>query len=116
MIFHADYRGQGEYLKFNPELKAELQRRGELGLAVSRALAPRLNRATRTRIPGALAASGHVVDDGIGGVHHDRMQLSVVFDVSTPEAYGAAATWPHNRRNPAAADYLRVAIPVIERG
>lgn len=112
MEFHADYRSQGEYLRHDPELKGELQRRALLGLTIATALAPRLRHPTRNRVPGALAASGRVVDQGTDDAHHDHMALRVEFTID----YAAAATWPHNRRNPAAADYLRAAIPAMERG
>jgi hypothetical protein len=103
--YDPDYAGIAGYLKADPELRAELYRRAEMGLTVAKALAPR-----RT---GALAASGHVADDGVGGVHHDRMQVSVVFTVT----YAAAATYRF-RHNPdeAARAYLMAAIPVIEKG
>jgi hypothetical protein len=104
--YDPDYAGINAYLKYDPELRAELYRRAEMGLTVAKALAPR-----RT---GALAASGHVTDDGIGGVHSgDRMQVSVVFTVT----YTAAATYRF-RHNPdeAARAYLMAAIPVIEKG
>lgn len=108
-----DYRGIGDYLKVDPELHAELRRRAQLGVTVARALAPRLQHPRSDRVRGALAASGTVTDDGIGGVKHDRMQLSVVFTID----YTAAATYRH-RRNPdhAARAYLMVVIPVIEKG
>lgn len=112
-----DYSGIGAYLRDDPELKAELTRRAELGLAVARALAPRLQRPTRDRVRGALAASGHVEDLGIGasapGRFGDgrRMTLAVVFDIE----YTAAATFRF-RGNPdeTAQAYLLAAIPVIE--
>lgn len=116
MRYDPDYAGIAAYLREDPELKAELRRRAEMGLSVARALAPRLKRPSRDRVRGELAASGEVTDDGIGGIHHDRMQLSVTFDV--PQGYAAAATWPHrgHTRDPAAKDYLVAAIPIIERG
>lgn len=103
--YDPDYAGIAGYLREDPELRAELYRRAEMGLTVARALAPR-----RT---GALAASGHVTDDGVGGVHHDRMQVSVVFTVT----YTAATTYRF-RHNPdeTARAYLMAAIPVIEKG
>lgn len=83
MKYVPDHVGTGMYLKFEPALRAELERRAHLGVSVGAALAPR-----RT---GALARSGHVEFDGAsGGANHDRMQFSVVFDVP----YAAAATWP----------------------
>lgn len=113
-----DRQGTGDYLKFDVDLKAELARRGELGLSIARALAPRLKTPRRDRVVGELAASGQVTDDGVGGFFHDRMQLSVTFDV--PEGYAAAATWPHRRGggrgSPNAKDYLLAALPAIERG
>jgi hypothetical protein len=111
--YRPDYAGIAGYLKSDPELRAELRRRAELGLTVARALAPRLREPRPDRIPGALAASGKVTDDGIGGVHHDRMQFSVVFDIF----YAAAVTYRF-RHNPdqAARAYLMAAIPVIEKG
>lgn len=115
MRYDPDRRGIGDYLKFDPELKVELARRAELGLAVARALAPVLKHPQRDRVPGELKGSGHVEDDGVGGFHHDRMQLSVVFDPF--QGYGAAATFPHRRHpDPTARDYLLAAIPMIERG
>lgn len=114
MDYTPDYEGIGRYLRESPDLRNELHRRAELGLTVARALAPVQRHATRDRVPGTLKASGHVVDDGLDDVHHDRMQISVVFD---PEpGYGAAATFPKRHPNPNAADYLRAAIPIIERG
>lgn len=77
-----DHVGTGAYLRTDPALHAELLRRAELGLATARALAPR-----RT---GRLAASGHIESGPGHGIHGDRMQLSVIFDVP----YAAAATWP----------------------
>jgi len=78
-----DHSGTGSYLRSSPELRAELERRAHLGVSVGAALAPR-----RT---GKLAESGHVEDGDLGmQSHHDRMVLSVVFDVD----YAAAATWP----------------------
>lgn len=111
--YEPDRAGTGAYLKADPALRQELRRRAELGLTVARALAPRLKTPRSGRVPGALAASGHITDDGIGGVHRDRMQLSVVFDVE----YTAAATYRF-RHNPdeAARAYLMAAIPVIEKG
>jgi hypothetical protein len=108
-----DYSGIGEYLKTDPELRAELHRRAEMGLTVARALAPRLQQPRAGRVPGALAASGHVTDDGLDEAKHDRMQLSVVFTVE----YAAAATYRF-RRNPdhLARAYLVAAIPIIEQG
>lgn len=108
-----DYGGIASYLKSDPELHQELRRRAELGLTVARALAPRLDAPRNGRIPGALAASGHVTDDGLGGAKHDRMQVSIVFDVT----YTAAATYRF-RHNPdeAARAYLMAAIPIIEKG
>jgi hypothetical protein len=76
--------GIAQYLRNEPALRDELERRAHLGAAVGAALAPR-----RT---GELARSGHVEFDGPnGGVKHDRMQYSVIFDVP----YAAAATWPN---------------------
>lgn len=83
MKYTPDHVGTGMYLRFDGDLRHELERRAHLGVAVGAALAPR-----RT---GALARSGHVEYGGpTGGVHHDRMEFSVVFDVP----YAAAATWP----------------------
>lgn len=112
-----DYAGIGRYLREDPELKAELHRRAELGLTVARALAPRLRVARSGRVPGALAASGHVEDLGVTasapGRFGDgqRMELAVVFNIE----YAAAATYRF-RHNPneAARAYLLAAIPVIE--
>lgn len=83
MKYTPDHVGTGAYLRSSPELRALLERRAHLGLAVGRALAPR-----RT---GKLAMSGHVESGDLGMQrHHDRMVFSVVFDVP----YAAAATWP----------------------
>jgi len=77
--------GIGGYLRADPELAGMLEARAQGGLAVGRALAPH-----RT---GKLAESGHVEFDGIGGIAHDRMQYSVVFDID----YAAGATWTPDR-------------------
>lgn len=83
MKYTPNHAGIGSYLRSSPELRAELERRAHLGVAVGAALAPR-----RT---GKLAASGHVEDGDLGMQHHhDRMSFSVVFDIP----YAAAATWP----------------------
>jgi hypothetical protein len=114
MRYTPDEAGTGRYLREDPALRAELHRRGELGLTVARALAPRLKAPRRDRIPGALAASGQITDDGLGGIHHDRMQLSVTVDVAP--GYAAAATFPKKHPDPTARDYLLAAIPIIEKG
>jgi hypothetical protein len=114
MQYSEDYEGIGRYLRESQELRTELHRRAEMGLNIARALAPVLNHATHDRVPGALKASGHVTDDGLDDIHHDRMQLSIVFDPDP--GYGAAATFPHRHPNPSARDYLTAAIPIIERG
>lgn len=100
MRYTPDRAGVAGYLRFEPALKRELERRAYLGLAVGVALAPR-----RT---GALAASGRVQDDGPnGGAKHDRMQVSVIFDIP----YAAAATWtPDNTA------YLDAAKAAMEGG
>jgi hypothetical protein len=116
--YDPDYAGIGRYLREDAELKAELHRRADLGLTLARALAPRLKAPRDGRIPGALAASGHIEDLGVAasapGRFGDgqRMTLAVVFDIS----YAAAATYRF-RHNPneAARAYLLAAIPVIER-
>lgn len=83
MQYTPDHVGVAAYLRTCPELRAVLEVRAQLGVAVGAALAPR-----RT---GKLAASGHVVEGDLGmQTHHDRMVFSVVFDVP----YAAAATWP----------------------
>jgi hypothetical protein len=83
MKYVPDHVGTGAYLKSSPELRALLEQRAHLGLAVGRALAPH-----RT---GKLAASGHVESGDLGMQrHNDRMVFSVVFDIP----YAAAATWP----------------------
>lgn len=112
--YKADEAGIGRYMREDPELKVELRRRAEMGLTLARALAPRLQRPHAGRVPGALAASGQVTDDGIGGApgkYGPRMHFSVVFTVE----YAAAATYRF-RRNPdhLARAYLLAAIPIIE--
>lgn len=83
MKYTPNHVGTGAYLRSSPELRAELERRAHLGVSVGAALAPR-----RT---GRLAGSGHVENGDLGmQTRHDRMVLSVVFDVP----YAAAATWP----------------------
>lgn len=114
MDYTPDPESTGRWLREDPELKDELRRRGQLGLTVATALAPIQARPTANRVPGTLAASGEVVDDGVGGIHHDRMQLSIVFEVD--QGYAAAATFPKRYPDPTAADYLRAAIPIIEKG
>jgi hypothetical protein len=103
--YHPDSAGIGAYLRSDPDLRAELHRRADLGLTVARALAPRHT--------GALAATGHVEDSGLDDAHHDRMQISVIFTID----YAAAATYRF-RHNPdeTARAYLMAAIPVIEKG
>lgn len=102
MKYTPDHVGVAGYLRFEPDLRAELERRALLGLSVGAALAPR-----RT---GALARSGHVEFDGTnGGVKHDRMQVSVVFDVP----YAAAATWPYGHDRTA---YLQAVKAAMEAG
>lgn len=94
-----DHVGTGNYLKHEPALRAELYRRAILARDVAVALAPR-----RT---GKLAGTGHIEFDGTtGGMKHDRMQYSIVFDIS----YAAAATWPTRT------SYLEAAIAVAEAG
>jgi hypothetical protein len=101
--YRPDYSGTRKYLQFNSDLQRLLHRRALLGLGVAAGLAPR-----RT---GSLAASGEVRDDGPnGGVNGDRHQFSIHFTVT----YAVPATYP--RRDPEARDYLRAAIPVMERG
>lgn len=98
-----DYRGIRSYLNNSPQLRKELHRRAILGLGVAVGLAPR-----RTN---ALASSGEVVFDGSDqGKDHDRMQYSIQFTVH----YAVPVTFP--KRFPDARDYLRAAIPIIERG
>lgn len=104
MKYKTDPRAVGVWLKTDRGLNAELKRRAHLGLAVGRALAPR-----RT---GALAASGKIVDDGLGGVNRDRMQVSVVFD----EEYTAAVTFDKRRRQQITRAYLFAVKAVIEAG
>lgn len=99
MKYTPDHVSTGAYLRTCPELAATLHKRATMGLEVARALAPR-----RT---GRLAASGHVEYDGIGGIHYDRMQYSIVFDI----AYAAAATYPPG---PDERLYLLAAVAVIE--
>jgi hypothetical protein len=97
-----DRKGTGAYLKSSPGLRAELERRAHLGLAVGMSLAPFLT--------GALRSSGEVRFDGTnGGIKRDRMQFSIVFDVP----HAAAATWPygHDRTS-----YLDAAKAVVEAG
>lgn len=95
-----DHVGTGMYLMNEPALRAELERRAYLGLAVAVALAPK-----RT---GRLAASGEVTSDGVGGVNHDRMQVSIQFEVS----YAVPASFPDADED----DYLQAAVAVIEAG
>lgn len=98
-----DRRGTRRYLQYSPELKRELHRRALLGVAAAAGLMHH-----RT---GAMAASGHVEDDGPnGGVRGDRMQYSVVFDIP----YAAPATW-HNAEA-VALDALRAAKALMSRG
>jgi hypothetical protein len=120
MDYTPDYPGFDLYLQTSPELNAELHRRAELGLTIAVALAPVYTGRSNIRIPGTLKASGHVEDDGIGGIHFDRMQVSVVFDPigTNDDGYGAAGTYQHQRggvRNKNV-DYLIAAIPMIEAG
>ncbi len=96
--------GVRAYLTQSPELKAELRRRAQIGLAVGRALAPRRS--------GTLASSGRVVDDGIGGAKRDRMQLSVLFDAE----HAAAVTFGYRRRPGGHRAYLEAVKAVIEAG
>jgi hypothetical protein len=119
MDYTPDYAGIAEYLNTSPELQAELERRADLGLNLARALAPVYTGRTRNRVPGTLRESGHTEFDGpLQGVHHDRMQVSVVFDpVGTNEdGYGAAGTYQHQRggKRNSNTDYLKAAIPIIE--
>lgn len=96
-----DHHGTGEYLRNEPALRAELERRGHLGLAVADSLSP-----FRT---GKLRASGHVTYNGRGGIHKDRMEVEVVFDVD----YAAAATYPPG---PDERAYLVAAKAAMEAG
>ena len=115
MQYTPDYDGISRYLRQSPDLRTELHRRGQLGLTVARALAPVLKSPTHDRVPGELKASGHVEDGDVSdSAKHDRMVVEVVF--GPEQGYGAAATFPHRHPNPNAADYLRAAIPIIERG
>lgn len=93
-----DHVGTGAYLRSDPSLRSELERRAYLGLAVARSLAPR-----RT---GRLAESGHVESGPGHGIHGDRMQFTVVFDID----YAAGATWPNRTA------YLEAAQAVMEAG
>lgn len=104
MRYTHDGAAWGLYLRESPDLRSELHRRAQIGLAVGRALAPRRS--------GDLAASGKVVDDGVGGAHRDRMQLSVVFDV----IYAASATFPQRRNQERTRRYLEAVKAVIEAG
>lgn len=106
--------GMAGYLAGDPDLRAELRRRADMGLQVAAALAPRLRRPRRDRVVGALAASGHVVDDGVQPVYKGvpRMQYSVVFDVD----YAAAATYDRRRSRNVTTAYLLAAKTVMERG
>jgi len=92
-----DHVGTGAYLRNEPALRSELERRAHLGVAVGASLAPH-----RT---GKLASSGHVEVDPKG----DRMRYSVVFDVP----YAAAATYPPG---PDERMYLLAAIAAMEAG
>lgn len=102
--YTANARGISNYLKHDRDLKKELHRRMILGMGVAVGLAPR-------GPTGRLAASAEIVDDGPnGGINHDRMQLSLHFMVH----YAVPVTYP--KRQPDARDYLRAAIPAMERG
>jgi hypothetical protein len=104
-----DHRGTGDYLQHSPELKAELMRRAGLGLSVATSLA-KIGRANDPH-RGALKVSGRVTDDGPhGGIHHDRMQVSVQFVVP----HAVPATFRNKYHGPAV-DYLRAALAVMGR-
>lgn len=101
MRYNPDRTGIAAYLNTSPELRETLRRRAMLGASVAASLAPKRS--------GRLAASIHVEDDGPNqGVHHDRMQFSIV--VSVP--YAVPASFP----DPAEDDYLQAAISVMEGG
>lgn len=104
MRYTPDKRSTGVYMRTDPDLKAELRRRADLGLAAARG-----NIRNDT---GQLARSGHVEDMGArGGRKRDRMELQVVFDA--PHAAAVEfGTRGGRRRRP----YLRPVIPIIERG
>lgn len=104
MKYTADQAAWGVYMRTSPDLRSELRRRAQLGLAVGRALAPR-----RT---GRLAASGKVVDNGIGGANRDRMELAVLFDAD----HAAAVTFGYRRRPGGDRAYLEAVKAVIEAG
>lgn len=104
MKYHHDEAAWGVFMRTSPELKGELRRRAQLGLAVGRALAPR-----RT---GRLASSGRVVDNGIGGVNRDRMELAVLFDAE----HAAAVTFGYRGRPGGNRAYLEAVKAVIEAG
>lgn len=112
MRYDPNHVGLSGYLRESPELKVEMLRRARTGLAVGQALAPRLSRPRRDRVPGALAASGHVVDDGIGGARHDRMQVSVIFDVF----YAVNVSFDQRRAREITRAYLEAMKAVIEAG
>lgn len=101
--YRADHKGIGNYLQHSPELRILLHARALLGVSAAVGLMHH-----RT---GAIAASGHVEDDGVnGGIRHDRMQYSVVFD-----APGAVPAAFHD--DPAVLrNALLAAIAVMEAG
>lgn len=92
MTYTPDLRGIEQYLNEDPELRACLQERAHLGLRAAQAVAPTGRRGSR------MAASGHVVFDGAhSGIHHDRMQYSVIFDdpIAVPIIFGTVDTPAH---------------------
>lgn len=111
MNYTPNFHDTGEWLKGNrgPELKAELNRRARFGLSVAQALAPVSSR-PGDRHRGALRASGRILDNGLGGRHGDRIELLIEFTVEYAVNDAFRQGYPHAR------DFLKAAIPVVERG
>jgi hypothetical protein len=103
-----DHRGLAGYLMGDDDLRAELRRRAQLGLAFAQARAVK-----RT---GTQAASGHLEDVDRAGVKGDRMGVDIVFDAVNPEGdeYSAAREFGNARSR--AEGNLRAAVPIVERG
>lgn len=114
MRYQPDSAGLAAYVRSSPELKAEMMRRARVGLGVAQAMAPRLQTPRRDRVPGALAASGHIVDDGVQPVKNGnpRMQLSILFDVF----YAVNVTFDQRRAQAITTAYLNAAKAAIEAG
>jgi hypothetical protein len=106
-----DERDTGEWLRGRrgPEIRDLLYQRARLGLSVAQALAPVSTRRTDPH-RGALRASGRVVDNGIGGFRHDRLEFLVEFTVEYSVNDAFRKGYPHAR------DFLRAALPAIQKG